>query len=112
VPCFLWIFTGAPYIDWISHQPRLERALNGITAAVVGVILNLSIWFALHVLFTEVTKQQAGPITLWQPTFASFDIKVLILAAIASLLLLYRKWSITPVLMVCAAGGLGLNYLF
>lgn len=112
IPCFLWIFTGAPYIDWISHQPRLERALNGITAAVVGVILNLSIWFALHVFFTEVTKQQTGPITLWQPTLNSFDGKVLILAAIAAVLLLYRKWSITPVLLVCAGGGLVLNYLF
>ncbi|MDF2367630.1 chromate efflux transporter [Sneathiella sp.] len=112
VPCFLWIFTGAPYIDWISHQPRLERALNGITAAVVGVILNLSIWFALHVFFTEVTKQELGPITLWQPTFASFDGKVLILTAVAAGLLLYRKWSITPVLLVCAGGGLVLSYLF
>ena len=111
VPCFLWIFTGAPYIDWISHQPRLERALNGITAAVVGVILNLSIWFALHVFFADVTKQQVGPITIWQPTLASFDIKVLILALVAAFLLLYRKWSITPVLLVCAVGGLGLSYL-
>ena len=45
VPCFLWIFAGAPYIDWISTRPRLKGALNAITAAVVGVILNLSIWF-------------------------------------------------------------------
>ncbi|WP_288902297.1 chromate efflux transporter [uncultured Sneathiella sp.] len=111
VPCFLWIFTGAPYIDWISHQPRLERALNGITAAVVGVILNLSIWFALHVFFTEVTKQPFGPVALWQPTLATFDGKVLILAAIAAVLLLYRHWSITPVLLVCAAGGLLLDYM-
>ena len=111
IPCFLWIFTGAPYIDWISHQPRLERALNSIIAAVVGVIFNLSIWFALHVFFAEVTKQQAGPVTLWQPTLASFDIKVLILAFVAAFLLLYRKWSITPVLLVCAIGGLGLSYL-
>ncbi|MCC3305641.1 chromate efflux transporter [Sneathiella sp. HT1-7] len=111
VPCFLWIFTGAPYIDWISHQPRLERALNGITAAVVGVILNLSIWFALHVFFTEVTKQEFGPVTLWQPTLATFDGKVLILATIAAVLLLYRKWSITPVLLICAVGGLLLDYM-
>ncbi|MZR31950.1 chromate efflux transporter [Sneathiella litorea] len=111
VPCFLWIFTGAPYIDWISHQPRLERALNGITAAVVGVILNLSIWFALHVFFTEVTKEELGPITLWQPTLETFDGKVLILAAIAAVLLLYRHWSITPVLLVCAVGGFLLDYM-
>ncbi len=112
VPCFLWIFTGAPYIDWSSHQPRLERALNGITAAVVGVILNLSIWFALHVFFTEVTKEELGPVTIWQPAFASFDGKVLILTAVAAGLLLYRKWSITHVLLVCAGGVLMLSYLF
>ncbi|MBO0333620.1 chromate efflux transporter [Sneathiella sp. CAU 1612] len=111
VPCFLWIFTGAPYIDWISHQPRLERALNGITAAVVGVILNLSIWFALHIFFSEVTKEELGPVTLWQPTLETFDGKVQILAVVAAALLLYRKWSITPVLLVCAAGGLFLDYM-
>jgi len=51
VPCFLWIFTGAPYLKWITDQPKLSKALSSITAAVVGVILNLSVWFALHVLF-------------------------------------------------------------
>ncbi|MEE9387091.1 MAG: chromate efflux transporter, partial [Paracoccaceae bacterium] len=50
-PCFLWIFTGAPFIDWIATRPRLRHALSAITAAVVGVILNLSLWFALHVFF-------------------------------------------------------------
>jgi len=54
VPCFLWIFTGAPFLDWICDQPKLRGALNAITAAVVGVILNLSVWFALHVLFDQV----------------------------------------------------------
>ncbi|TNY46796.1 chromate transporter, partial [Streptococcus pyogenes] len=51
VPCFLWIFTFAPYVEWIATRPRLTGALQGITAAVVGVILNLVLWFALHVLF-------------------------------------------------------------
>ena len=54
-PCFLWIFAGAPYIDWINAQPRLRGALSAITAAVVGVILNLALWFALHVFFASVT---------------------------------------------------------
>ncbi len=53
-PCFLWIFTGAPYVDRLSANPRLAGALAGVTAAVVGVILNLSLWFALHVLFGRV----------------------------------------------------------
>ncbi len=111
VPCFLWIFAGAPYIDRISNQPRLAGALNAITAAVVGVILNLSLWFALHVFFIEVTMREAGPLTLWQPMLASFDARVLVLALISGFLLLYRHWPITPVLLVAAAGGVALDYL-
>jgi chromate transporter len=55
-PCFLWIFAGAPYVEWIATRPRLQGALDAITAAVVGVIANLSLWFALHVVFGEVTR--------------------------------------------------------
>jgi chromate transporter len=73
-PCFLWIFAGAPYIEWIATRPRLQGALHAITAAVVGVIANLSLWFALHVLFGEVTRIgiPGGP-GLWLPTAASLD---------------------------------------
>ena len=60
-PCFLWIFVGAPYIEQLTAQPRLKGALEAITAAVVGVILNLSIWFGLHVLFAELQSRQIGP---------------------------------------------------
>ena len=60
-PCFLWIFTFAPYVEWITHQPRLGGALRGITAAVVGVILNLSLWFGLNVLFADVARVDLGP---------------------------------------------------
>ena len=60
-PCFLWIFAGAPYIDAIGKRPRLSGALAAITAAVVGVILNLSLWFGLHVLFGKVERlRRAG----------------------------------------------------
>ena len=68
-PCFLWIFAGAPYIDWISGRPALRGALQAITAAVVGVILNLSMWFALNVLFRDVQPVEYGPIRLWTPWF-------------------------------------------
>jgi chromate transporter len=60
-PCFLWIFTGAPYIERIASMPRLKSALSAITAAVTGVILNLSVWFALHVIFSDVPELVAGP---------------------------------------------------
>ena len=74
VPCFLWIFAGAPFIDWIGEQPRLKGALSAITAAVVGVILNLSIWFALHALFGEVTLRRIGPVTIWQPDLTTLKL--------------------------------------
>ena len=61
-PCFLWIFTGAPYVERLSAIPRLAGALASVTAAVVGVILNLSLWFALHVLFAKVDRRSARPV--------------------------------------------------
>jgi hypothetical protein len=84
-PCFLWIFAGAPYVEWIATRPRLQGALDAITAAVVGVIANLSLWFALHVVFGEVTRvgTPGGP-GLWLPTAASVDIGAVILTALAA----------------------------
>jgi chromate transporter len=105
-PCFLWIFAGAPYIDWIGTQPRLRGALTAITAAVVGVILNLSIWFALHVFFDTVTKSNLGPLTLWQPELASVNPTVAALAALSGYLLLKRHWNVVWVLFL--SGGLAL----
>jgi chromate transporter len=105
VPCFLWIFAGAPYIEWISAQTRLSGALSAITAAVVGVILNLSIWFGLHVFFGEVTPQQYGPIILWQPELASLDWRVIALAIVSAVLLLKLHWNIMRVLAISAALG-------
>ena len=66
-PCFLWIFVGAPYVERLSTNPRLASALSGVTAAVVGVILNLSLWFALHVFFAKVEVVRHGPLRLWLP---------------------------------------------
>lgn len=104
-PCFLWIFAGAPYIEWISAQPRLSGALQAITAAVVGVILNLSIWFGLHVFFETVTKMNYGPIVLWQPELATLDWRVGLLSAVCAVLLLRLHWNIMRVLAVAAALG-------
>ncbi|HMB48513.1 MAG TPA: chromate efflux transporter [Afifellaceae bacterium] len=105
VPCFLWIFAGAPYIDWICAQPRLSGALSAITAAVVGVILNLSIWFGLHVFFGEVTATVYGPIVLWQPDPGSIDWRVVALSLLCAVLLLKLHWGITRVLAVSSALG-------
>ena len=102
VPCFIWIFVGAPYIDWISAQPRLRGALQAITASVVGVILHLSLWFALHVLFQQVHLQTLGPLTLWQPELNTLDWRVLLIAAISAVLLLKLHRGVVQVLAMAA----------
>ncbi len=115
-PCFLWIFTGAPYIDWLASRPRLTGALTAITAAVVGVILNLSLWFAIHVFFadqqlirfTSDAFAQGGmtwPIwgsALWQPV---------LLAVLSAYLLLVRHIDLLAVLAMAAFGAILLSYL-
>ncbi len=83
VPCFLWIFLGAPYIEALRGNRRLGAALSAITAAVVGVILNLSLWFALHVLFAQLHEHRWGPVRLLLPQLASVDVAALVLAALA-----------------------------
>jgi chromate transporter len=103
VPCFLWIFTGAPYIAWISAQPRLQGALAAITAAVVGVIANLSIWFGLSVLFGQVTRAQFG----WMPEWSTLDAPALLLCVIAAYLLLRLHLSIPTVIGLSAFLSLG-----
>lgn len=111
VPSFLWIFVGAPYIDWISAQPRLNGALSAITAAVVGVILNLSLWFGLHVMFETVTVQSYGPVIVWQPELNSIDWRVVALAAACGVALLKLRWNLILVLLGAALGGWGLAAL-
>lgn len=110
-PCFLWIFTGAPYIEWISSQPRLKGALKAITAAVVGVILNLSIWFALHVLFTTVSRQQLGPVTLWRPDVATIEWLALALFLLSCFLAFRLHWGIIRILLVASALGAALRLI-
>ncbi|MCX2725760.1 chromate efflux transporter [Roseibium sp. DSM 29163] len=110
-PCFLWIFAGAPYIEWISAQPRLRGALKAITAAVVGVILNLSIWFALHVLFAKVNRQQFGPVTLWRPDIATIESLAAALFLLSCFLAFRLHWGIIRILLVAAVLGAALRLL-
>jgi len=99
VPCFLWIFTGAPYVEAILARPRLKGALAGISAAVVGVILNLSLWFALHVSFGELREGALGPMPVW----ASVSWTGLALTALAAVLLLWVRMPMGRVLPLMAA---------
>ena len=104
-PCFLWIFLGAPYVEWIGAQPRLTGALTGITAAVVGVILNLSLWFALNVFFAEVSRVDVGAAAIWTPVWGTIQPLALALTALAGALLLWRKLDLLWVLAIMAAAG-------
>ncbi|SNS49875.1 chromate efflux transporter [Antarctobacter heliothermus] len=111
VPCFLWIFAGAPYVENLLARPRLQSALAAITAAVVGVILNLSLWFALHVVFAALVPVSMGPIGFDLPQLASVRWPVLPLISLASLLLLVAKRGIPLTLLACAASGWALSQL-
>lgn len=110
MPCFLWIFVGAPYLDWIGSRPRLASALSAITAAVVGVILNLSVWFALHVFFAETTTHSFGPATLLWPAVDTIDVGAIGLAAVAAILLFRFHLGLPVVLCAAALGGLALSF--
>ncbi|SDN91260.1 chromate transporter [Lutimaribacter pacificus] len=101
-PCFLWIFAGAPYIEWLAALPRLSGALKAITAAVVGVILSLSVWFALHVLFGRIVATALGPLPVWH----SLNPTALALTALAAVLLLPARLPLPAVLGAMALAGL------
>ena len=107
VPCFLWIFAGAPFIERLTAQPRLKGALESITAAVVGVILNLSIWFGLHVLFMDLPSRQIGPVRLLIPDWHSLDWRVLAVGIVSAAMLLWRRQSLMRTLGVAALLGIG-----
>jgi len=110
-PCFLWIFVGAPYVERLHSEPRLKSALAAVTAAVVGVILNLTVWFALHVLFKHVPVFDAGPVHIAVPDPASADPVATILALVAVVLLFVLHRGIITTLAICAALALAWHAL-
>jgi chromate transporter len=106
VPCFLWIFAGAPYIEALRGNRGLAAALSSITAAVVGVILNLSLWFGVHVLFRQVSEQHFGPLRVLIPELASIDAVATALAMAAMLATFRFHVSAPRTLAACAALGM------
>lgn len=108
-PCFLWIFAAAPYIEAIAAKPRLSDALNAVTAAVVGVILNLSVWFAAHVLFANVQPVQSGWFDTILPDLASLRIEPVALAGLAAFALVRMQWPLPLVLMLAALASAALH---
>ncbi len=108
-PCFLWIFAGAPYIERLNAIPALRSALSAITAAVVGVILNLTVWFAQHVLFTSHERAVAGPINVELPVWSSLRWDAAGLALLAAVLLFALHRGIVTTLALTAAAALCLH---
>jgi chromate transporter len=105
IPSFLFIFAGAPFIDRLTHMPRLSGALAAITAAVVGVIANLSLWFALHVLFASVPEIALGPLHLSLPDPATLRPIPALIAGAAGYFLLIRHWPLPWVLALSASAS-------
>lgn len=105
-PCFLWIFTFAPWLERLERAPRLKGGLAALTAAVVGVIANLTAWFLLHVLFARVETVRLGPLRLHDPVWSSFDPRAALLALLAAVLIFRLRWNLLAVLGIGALGGL------
>jgi chromate transporter len=107
-PCFLWIFLGAPYIENLRDNKALTGALSAITAAVVGVILNLAIWFAIHTVFREVVALDAYGFSFEAPVLASVDPWALGLSIAAALAIFCLNAGMLQTLAACSAAGIAL----
>jgi chromate transporter len=111
VPCFLWIFLGGPYIETLRQNRALGAALSAITAAVVGVILNLSLWFGVHVIFHRVDELGYGPLHLLVPRLSSLDGAAAALSLLAVLAMFRFKWGLAKTLAGSAALGVAWRLL-
>ncbi len=108
-PCFLWIFVGGPYVERLRHLSWLNNALKAITAAVVGVILNLTVWFGLHVIFAKVDVVSLGLMRLVVPELISVDLLALSLSLCAAFLLVRVHFGLLKLIGLAALAGLGLK---
>jgi chromate transporter len=108
---FLWIFLGAPFIERLRGNEALSGALSAITAAVVGVILNLAIWFAIHIVFREVKPFQALGLNFDMPVLASIDLWAFGLSLAAAIAIFRFKIGMLPTLTACSAPGVALHFM-
>ena len=105
VPCFLWIFFGAPFVEALRANKALAAALGAVTAAVVGVILNLAVWFGLHVLFEVLKPVTVLGATVDVPVLASANVPSIVLAAAAAVAVFRLKFGMVPVLLASSLAG-------
>lgn len=110
VPCFLWIFLGAPFIEYWRGNKALTTALSGITAAVVGVILNLAVWFAVQTLFSVVDEWSFGQLRLLIPDLQTLDVAALVIA-LAAFVALFR-YNLSMLTTLALSAGAGMVYFF
>jgi len=111
VPSFLFIFLGAPYVERLRGNRALQSALTGVTAAVVGVIANLALYFAVHTLFARTREPDWGPLSLVAPVWSSYVWEAWLVAAVAGVLVFALRWSVLRTLGLCAAVGVALSVL-
>ncbi|MFA9478038.1 chromate efflux transporter [Phycisphaerales bacterium AB-hyl4] len=111
-PCFLWIFLGAPYIEHLRGNKVLSAALSTITAAVVGVVLNLAIWFGVHVMFDRIEEWRGFGVRLLVPEWATINVASLLITAGAFIAMFQFKWGMIRTLAVAAGVGMAWFLLF
>ena len=111
VPCFLWIFLGAPYIERLRDNRSISAALSGITAAVVGVILNLAFWFGLRVVFADVGAADFGVLSLPVPNLETLDIVALLLTVGAAIAMFRFHQGVLRTLAYCGGAALILHFV-
>ena len=111
VPCFLWIFLGAPFIESLRSNKALSAALSAITAAIVGVIMNLAVWFALHVLFSQTYPIHGFGISFDAPVLSSLNIASFVLTLGAMIAVFRFKVGMLTVLAACSVLGLAYGLL-
>jgi chromate transporter len=108
-PCFLWVFLGAPYVEALRGARRLSAALSAVTAAVVGVILNLAVWFGMHVVFKQMTPFRGYGLALDVPVPASLDPWALAVAVAAMIAIFGLRAGMIPTLLACSVAGVALH---
>jgi len=108
-PCFLWIFLGAPFIETLRENRPLNAALSAITAAIVGVLLNLAVWFAIHTMFHDVRPYRSAFLSFDAPVLASVDPWTVGLSLAAAVAIFRFNAGVIPVLAACCAAGILLH---
>lgn len=111
VPCFLWIFVGAPYIEKLRGNRALNAALSAITAAVVGVVLNLAVWFAIHTIFKEVRPFRTGWLNFDAPVLTSMNLAAFGLSIAAAIAIFWFRAGMIKTLVGCSIAGIALFHL-